>query len=76
MYAFELPRAIPPAGTPGGPPLPENYRKFANVSFPGDIRLVWIDCIRDPSQLQPTWDRMTALATQAQKQQESSKAKQ
>ena len=36
MYAFQLPRVIPPAGTPGGPPLPENYRDFANGSFSGD----------------------------------------
>jgi len=75
IYAFELPRVIPPAGTPGGPPLPENYRKFANVPFPGDIRLTWIACIRDPQQLQPTWDRMMAWGAEMQKQQRSSKAK-
>jgi hypothetical protein len=74
MYAFELPRVIPAAGTPGGPPLPENYRKFANVSMPLDLRLIWITCIRDPNQLQPTWDRMMAMVEQMQKQQRSSKA--
>ena len=31
MYAFQLPGAIPPAGTAGGPPLPENYREFASI---------------------------------------------
>jgi 4-amino-4-deoxy-L-arabinose transferase-like glycosyltransferase len=73
MYAFQLPRVIPPAGTPGGPPLPENYRKFANLPFPGDVRLIWINCIRDPEQLQPTWDRMAAVM-QKQKQESRSKA--
>jgi len=75
MYAFQLPGAIPPAGTSGGPPLPEDYRKFANAPFHGDIRLTWIICTRDPQQLQPTWDRMMAEAGQTQKQQKDSKAK-
>ncbi len=67
MYAFQLPPVIAPAGTPGGPPLPENYRKFANVPFPGDVRLIWLDSIRDPQQLQPTWDRMMAMGPGTQK---------
>jgi 4-amino-4-deoxy-L-arabinose transferase-like glycosyltransferase len=75
MYAFQLPRVIPPAGTPGGPPLPENYRKFANIPFPGDARLIWINCIHDPQQLQPTWDRMLALGAEMQNQERRSKAK-
>jgi hypothetical protein len=75
MYAFQLPRVIPTAGTPGGPPLPENYRKFANIPFPGDVRLIWLNCIRDPQQLQPTWDRMMALGAEMQKQERDSKAK-
>jgi 4-amino-4-deoxy-L-arabinose transferase-like glycosyltransferase len=62
MYAFQLPRVIPLAGSPGGPPLPANYHKFADLPFPGDVRLIWINCIRDPEQLQPTWDRMMAIA--------------
>jgi len=74
MYAFQLSGAIPPAGTPGGPPLPENYRKFANSPFPGDVRLIWIICIRDPQQLQPTWDRLMAEGEQMRKQQRDSKA--
>ncbi len=72
MYAFQLPPVIPAAGTPGGPPLPANYRKFANLPFPGDVRLIWINCIRDPQQLQPTWDRMAAAM---QKQQQAKKSK-
>jgi 4-amino-4-deoxy-L-arabinose transferase-like glycosyltransferase len=75
MYAFQLPRVIPPAGTAGGPPLPENYLRFANIPFPGDARLIWINCIRDPQQLQPTWDRMIALGAEMRKQERISKAK-
>jgi hypothetical protein len=75
MYAVQLPRLIPLAGTPGGPPLPENYHTFANLSFPGDIRLFFLNCIRDPQQLQPSWDRMMALGTGTQKQGSVSKAK-
>jgi hypothetical protein len=52
--------------------LPENYHKFAHIPLPGDGRLMFLDSVRDPQQLQPTWDRVTALA---QKQQQSSKAK-
>jgi hypothetical protein len=74
MYAFQLPGAIPPAGTPGGPPLPENYRDFAGSSF-GDLRLIFLNCIRDPQQLQPTWDRMMAMGAEMQKQQKDSKPK-
>jgi 4-amino-4-deoxy-L-arabinose transferase-like glycosyltransferase len=75
MYAFQLPSVIPSAGTPGGPPLPANYRKFANVSFPGDIRLMFLNSIRDPQQLKPTWDRMAAQGQGTQKQETDSKAK-
>jgi len=74
MYAFQLPRVIPPAGTPGGPPLPANYRDFAGNPF-GDLRLKFLNCIHDPQLLQPTWDRLTAQGAERQKQDRDSKAK-
>ncbi len=74
MYAFQLPRAIARAGTPGGPPLPENYRDFGNSSFHGDLRLMFLDCIHDPQLLQPTWDRLSAQGPGTQKQDSGSKA--
>jgi 4-amino-4-deoxy-L-arabinose transferase-like glycosyltransferase len=74
MYAFQLPGVIPPAGTAGGPPSPENYLDFAHSSF-GDLRLMFLNCIRDPQQLQPTWDRMMAQAAEEQKQGRGSKGK-
>jgi hypothetical protein len=75
MYAFQLPGVIPHAGSPGGPPLPENYHKFAGIPFPGDGRFMFLDSIRDPQQLQPTWDRLMTLGAEMQKQAKSSKAK-
>jgi hypothetical protein len=60
MYVFQLPAVVPSAGTPGGPPLPEEYHQLGGQPIPGDLRLLFLNCIRDPQQLQPTWDRMTA----------------
>ncbi len=74
MYAFQLPRVIPAAGTPGGPPLPANYRDFAGNSF-GDLRLIFLNCIHDPQLLQPTWDSFTTQGAQTQKQDRDSKVK-
>jgi dolichyl-phosphate-mannose-protein mannosyltransferase len=60
MYAIQLPQIIPAAGTPGGPPLPEAYRYFGGfVGF--DLLPVFLNCIRDPQQLQPTLDRLQAM---------------
>jgi hypothetical protein len=75
MYTFHLPRVIPTAGSPGGPPLPANYHSFANVSFARDLRLLFLNCIHDPQQLQPTWDRMAASASENQKRPGGSAAK-
>jgi hypothetical protein len=36
---------------------------------------MFLDSVRDPQQLQPTWDRVTALIAQTQKQQQSAKAR-
>jgi hypothetical protein len=59
MYAIQLPQTIPAAGTPGGPPLPEDYRYFGGAPLM-DPRPIFSNCIRDPQQLQPTLDRMQA----------------
>jgi hypothetical protein len=60
MYVIQLPQMIPAAGTPGGPPLPDAYRYFGGfVGF--DPIPVFLNCIRDPQQLQPTLDRLQAI---------------
>ena len=62
MYAIQLPQVIPAAGQPGGPPLPADYHYFAGLSSGGfDPRSVFLNCMRDPRQLQPTMDRMVAM---------------
>jgi hypothetical protein len=60
MYAVQLPEIIPAAGQPGGPPPPAAYRYFGGIrDF--DPRSIFLNCIRDPRQLQPTMDRFQAM---------------
>jgi hypothetical protein len=56
MYAFHLPAAIPAPGSPGGPPLPANYRYMAGGPF--DWRRMFYRAIRDPNQMQAIMDEM------------------
>jgi 4-amino-4-deoxy-L-arabinose transferase-like glycosyltransferase len=70
MYAFHLPQTIPPQGTPGGPPLPDQQRNWGGVPFKGDVRLLFLNCINDPAQLQPTFDRIVAEGKAMAEQQE------
>ena len=69
MYAIQLPQVIPAAGQPGGPPLPADYRYFAGLRREDiDPRSVFLECMRDPQQLQPTMDRFQAkMETQRKK---------
>ena len=62
MYAFELPPVIPPAGAPGGPPLPANYHNLGGVSgaWP-DPRLIFLRGIRDPQQLPAAMKQLMTL---------------
>jgi Dolichyl-phosphate-mannose-protein mannosyltransferase len=65
MFAIQLPHTIPAAGQPGGPPLPADYRFLAG--FPNfDVRPIFLACIRDPQQLQPTMDFITATMQKLQ----------
>jgi hypothetical protein len=75
MYLFQLPPVIPAAGTPGGPPLPENYHDFGNSSIFGDMRLVYLNCIHNPQQLQSIWDHFIEVGKEEQKKQQNSKPK-
>jgi hypothetical protein len=62
MYAVQLPQIIPAAGQPGGPPLPADYHYFAGMHTGDfDVRTVFLNCMRDPNQLQPTMDRFQAM---------------
>jgi hypothetical protein len=67
MYAVQLPEVIPAAGQPGGPPLPADFRYVGGMpAETGGLELFW-NCARDPQQLQPTWDRMTAMGEEYRK---------
>jgi hypothetical protein len=61
MYVFQLPEVLPAVGTPGGPPAAAELHVFG-MKMPGisDPRLIFRKCARDPSQLQPTIDKMMA----------------
>jgi hypothetical protein len=61
MYAFRLPDVFPAVGAPGGPPSESEFHTFG-APMPGysDARLIFLNCIRDPNQLQPTMDKLTA----------------
>jgi len=79
MYAFQLPSNIPAQGTASGPPAPSAQHNFGGFPLQGDIRLVFLNTIRDPNQLQPTWDRMQvqfqAMVEQQKKKKEEERAK-
>jgi len=49
MWAVHLPPVIPPAGAPGGPPLPSERREFLGMDE--DFRLMTIDLTRHPEKL-------------------------
>ena len=60
MYAVQLPEIIPAAGQAGGPPLPANYRYIGGIEK-FSILEIFLKCVRDPDQLQPTMDYFTKM---------------
>ena len=75
MYAFLLPAVIPPPGSPDGPPLPANYQYMGGMGLLGDPRDLFLACIRDPNQMQPTLDRMMAAGKAMQEKERQEKSK-
>lgn len=62
MYVFQLPAVIPPVGDPAGPPPASAFHYFGMPSPDGsDMRVIFLNCERDPNQLQPTMDHMMAV---------------
>lgn len=70
MYAFRLPDRIPPAGEPGGPPERKDWRYFGGNVLPFDMRETFNVCLRDPAQLEATFQKIMEIGKQmrAQKQ--------
>ncbi len=75
MYAFQLPAVIPPAGSPGGPPLPDDWRNLGGMPGKIDFREVFLTIIRDPSRIQWTWDDMQAKFQEEIKRQQAERAR-
>jgi len=59
MYAFQLPEAIPPGGTAGGPPLPSAYRQF--IGLPFDVRVLFLELNRHPEKLPKSLEAAKAM---------------
>ncbi len=68
MYAVQLPAVLPPAGAPGGPPMPKDYHFLGGPLQDEDARDIFGACINDPAQLEPTLQHMMAMAKQMQEQ--------
>lgn len=68
MYAVQLPAVLPHAGEPGGPPLLQDYHFLGGPLQEEDVRDIFGACIRDPAQLEPTLQRIMAMAKQMQEQ--------
>jgi len=75
MYVFHLPQSIPAQGSPGGPPPPDQWRNLAGFPLKGDIRRMFLNCINDPNQMQPTFDSITAQFTAMMEEQKRKKKK-
>jgi hypothetical protein len=67
MYAVELPKIIPAAGQPGGPPMPQDFHFLIGPINELDAREIFLSCIRDPNQLEPTFKRLAAMAEEARR---------
>jgi len=65
MYAVHLPEHIPPAGSLGGPPLPDAFREFAGAPF--DIRVFFLNVIRHPEKLPQAMQEMQARFSSSNK---------
>jgi hypothetical protein len=71
MYAVHLPEDVPQAGSPGGPPLPSEYRSFAGAAF--DMQVFFQGLIHDPARIPQAWDEMMARFQAANKAKTQSK---
>ena len=58
MYAIQLPSAIPPAGSSGGPPLPSARWLFLHA--PMEMRVMFRELTDHPERIQKTMDDMMA----------------
>lgn len=60
MYAVQLPAPIPPAGSPGGPPVPADFREFPGVRGGTDLRLIFLEAEWHPQRIPELNAKLTA----------------
>ena len=60
MFAFHLPAALPPDGSPGGPPRQSDKRQFLGMPFDG--KAIFRDAIRQPDHIASIMKRFQAMA--------------
>jgi hypothetical protein len=60
VYAFHLPDPIPPAGAPGGPPLPGEYHQFPTMRNGMDMRVILMEAVWHPEKIPEIIARMKA----------------
>jgi hypothetical protein len=60
MYAVLMPAVIPPAGAPGGPPLPADRRVFLGGPTGFDMRTMFVGLIRHPETIPDVMAKMQA----------------
>ena len=72
MYGFRLPAEIPTAGTPGGPPLPAQFRQFAGAPPEFDLRAMFMKLSDHPDQIPAA---MAGFQKQYEQEQAKAKAK-
>jgi hypothetical protein len=69
MYAVRLPKVIPAPGQAGGPPLPADYR-YIGGTREFNILEIFLKCVRDPEQLQPTMDYLMKRGQDSRRKQD------
>ncbi len=73
MYAVRLPDIIPPAGQPGGPPLPADFRYIGGSPAEFEGLALFTKCIREPEQLEPTMERMMKMGEEEYRKKKNKK---
>lgn len=74
MYAVQLPAVIPAAGAPGGPPLPNDFHYLGGMGVDYlDVRDIFARCMRDPAQLEPTFNYFVQVGEERQKEKQKRK---
>jgi 4-amino-4-deoxy-L-arabinose transferase-like glycosyltransferase len=63
MYAIHLPSQIPAAGSPGGPPVPSDYRFIGGSPY--DMQVYFLSTMRDPEKLRQVLAEMGARFQEA-----------